>query len=143
MSISLDPGLLLENHQSNQKKASNDLGKDAFMKILMTQLRNQNPLEPLQDKDFIAQMATFSSLEQLTNMNEQLRNIVHSDTSLNLAKYGELIGKAVEWVQDSDSNTIGTGVVESVRKLDNEFYLELSDGQIVNPKYIYKVSAPE
>jgi flagellar basal-body rod modification protein FlgD len=48
------------------------MGKDAFLKILLTQLRYQNPLEPVKDTDFIAQMAQFSSLEQMQNMNKNL-----------------------------------------------------------------------
>lgn len=51
-------------------KLSQDMGRDQFLNILMTQLSNQNPLEPLQDKDFIAQMAQFSSLESMQSMNK-------------------------------------------------------------------------
>ena len=47
----------------------NDLGKDEFLKILVTQLQTQDPLNPMDDKDFIAQMAQFSALEQISNLN--------------------------------------------------------------------------
>lgn len=47
---------------------SSDLGKDQFLQILMTQLQNQDPLNPLEDKDFISQMAQFSSLEKLSSI---------------------------------------------------------------------------
>lgn len=57
-----------------KSKASN-LGKDQFLNILMTQLQNQDPMNPLEDKDFIAQMAQFSSLEQLTNLNKTMEGI--------------------------------------------------------------------
>jgi flagellar basal-body rod modification protein FlgD len=50
------------------RKASKDLDKDDFLKILITQLANQDPMEPMKDKEFIAQMAQFSSLEQMKNM---------------------------------------------------------------------------
>ena len=54
----------------NQQK--NDLDKDAFLKLLTTQLANQDPLSPMEDREFIAQLAQFSSLEQMTAMNQTL-----------------------------------------------------------------------
>ncbi|SFH50234.1 flagellar basal-body rod modification protein FlgD [Tindallia magadiensis] len=56
------------------KNTFNDnLDKDAFLKLLTTQLSNQDPLNPMEDREFIAQMAQFSSLEQMQNMNESMK----------------------------------------------------------------------
>lgn len=67
---------IMKAQESDTSKAnSQKLGKDQFLNILMTQLQHQDPMSPLEDKDFIAQMAQFSSLEQLTNMNTTMTKL--------------------------------------------------------------------
>lgn len=51
------------------------LGRDAFLQLLVTQLRHQDPTKPMADAEFIAQLAQFSSLEQLTQMNKTLEAV--------------------------------------------------------------------
>jgi flagellar basal-body rod modification protein FlgD len=52
-----------------------EMGKDEFLKILITQLSHQDPTEPMQDKEFIAQLAQFSSLEQMTNVSTEISKV--------------------------------------------------------------------
>lgn len=59
---------------NNKTLMSNKLDKNAFLHLLITQLKNQDPMNPMKDKEFIAQMAQFSSLEQLQQMNEKFDN---------------------------------------------------------------------
>lgn len=70
-----------------------ELGKDDFMKILITQLSHQDPTKPMEDKEFIAQMAQFSSLEQMTNMNQQFSSMAER---LNSSQAFNVLGKDVE-----------------------------------------------
>ena len=51
------------------------MGRDQFLKILLTQLQTQDPTSPVEDKEFIAQMAQFSSLEQMTNVATEFRRL--------------------------------------------------------------------
>lgn len=77
-----------------------EIGKDAFLKLLVAQLRNQNPLNPLQGTDFIAQTAQFTSLEQLQQINASLAQLAASSTSgnsvsLDAALASNYLGKVV------------------------------------------------
>ncbi len=95
------------------------LGKDDFLRILVTQLANQDPSSPLQDKDFIAQMATFSSLEQMTNLNTAFGKFAKSQIN----QYTAAIGKEISWTPAGAKSPV-TGVVNGVSSQDgNYFYL--------------------
>lgn len=97
------------NAQLNDGKKFNQvLGKDDFLKILITQLTNQDPTKPLEDKEFIAQMAQFSSLEQMNNMAKNLEKL---SGVLNASQAISLLGKQVEL--QAGSGTV-SGRVEAV-----------------------------
>ena len=136
---SIDPSLLLTNKPSTTNTGNSNLGKDEFLKILMTQLQNQDPLNPMEDKEFIAQMAQFSTLEQTTNMASMLEKFINIQTQGDsIIKYSEMIGKQIEW-KDSNEET-GTGIVKSVKKGDAGFELELENGSFISVDNIIKVS---
>ena len=81
----------------------NSLGQDAFLKILVTQMQHQDPMEPLKDTEFIGQMAQFTSLEQLTNLNKTMTQFVSNQGASSLADYAHLIGTSVKWETETDS----------------------------------------
>ncbi|WP_226528288.1 flagellar hook assembly protein FlgD [Metabacillus niabensis] len=136
---SIDPSFLLSSKPSTTNTGSSNLGKDEFLKILMTQLQNQDPLNPMEDKEFIAQMAQFSTLEQTTNMASMLEKFINIQTQGDsIIKYSEMIGKKIEW-KNSNEET-GIGVVKSVKKGDTGFELELENGSFVSVDNIIKVS---
>ncbi len=93
---------IINTTTSNSKnRNTGELGKDDFLNLLVTQLRYQDPLQPMEDKEFIAQMAQFSSLEQMQNMN----------TSFESLKAFSLIGKRVT-ANIADETTGEVSVVE-------------------------------
>jgi len=99
---------ILNPTRTEETKKSNDaLGKDDFLKLLTSQLKYQNPLEPMKDQEFVAQMAQFSSLEQLQNMNSSLSQSIQWNAllsqTINNTMATSLIGKQVT----AESNSVG------------------------------------
>jgi len=99
----------------NGKIYKNEMDKDAFLKLLITQLANQDPMQPMEDKEFISQMAQFSTLEQMNNISSGFEQFGRSLNSISQLIAGNnalsLLGRIVEI--DSGEETI-TGKVEKV-----------------------------
>ena len=91
--------------QTKEVTKNNELGKDAFLQLLVAQLRYQDPLEPQDNGEFIAEMAQFSSLEQMTNLVSSMDNIStlvsNIDTSVLVGQLSGMIGKGVDWIETS------------------------------------------
>lgn len=129
------PNYKVGNSASAGKSSSGSvMGKDQFLKILITQLQNQDPMQPMEDKEFIAQMAQFSSVEQLMNIQTLLSQSLGSSSSL--------IGKTVSWLdtantktkeydwKDSTNKTEKSGVVDSIIFKDGKQYAVVGKDQI-------------
>lgn len=78
---------IIEEGKTDSLKLNQELGKDQFMQILLRQLSHQNPLQPMEDKEFIAQMAQFSSLEGIQALNKNFKGLGDE-----VGKIRELIG---------------------------------------------------
>ncbi|WP_018525954.1 flagellar hook assembly protein FlgD [Alkalispirochaeta alkalica] len=89
---------------SGAQGSGQELGRDDFLKILLTQLQNQDPTNPMEDKEFIAQMAQFSALEQMTNVASGFREL---NESLVADRAVQVLGRTVEIAQGSQT-TRGT-----------------------------------
>ena len=83
------------NNNSQNVIQENTVGKDDFFKMLLAQIQNQNPLNPIDGADFAAQLAQFSSLERLGNINDQLETMNLYQASVNNAQSLNLIGREV------------------------------------------------
>ncbi|MBF0525173.1 MAG: flagellar hook assembly protein FlgD [Deltaproteobacteria bacterium] len=77
------------------KTGNSNLGQADFLKLLVTQLQNQDPTSPMDNQQFIAQMAQFSQVQQMTSMNQSLQNIQMLQSSLNNTYSLSFIGKTV------------------------------------------------
>ncbi|MDR6605433.1 flagellar hook assembly protein FlgD [Pseudomonas synxantha] len=94
------------------------LGKDAFLQLLVTQLKNQNPLEPQDNGAFVAQLAQFSSLEGITTLNDTVSGLASNYNSSQALQASSLVGRSViapgdKAVVDTTKSLSGTVVVPS------------------------------
>lgn len=91
--------------------ASSELGKDDFLKLLMAQMTNQDPTSPMENTEFIAQMAQFSSLEQMTNMSQNFEKMT---AMFNSSEAQGMLGRTVQIDLGAEQST--TGVVEAATR---------------------------
>jgi flagellar basal-body rod modification protein FlgD len=107
------------DYQKSLRQTGQELGKNDFLKLLAAQLQYQNPLEPMSDSDFVAQLAQFSSLEQMENLN----------STLSTQSYYSFAGKYVSaeiTLPDGRTGSI-IGVVDSVFTDKGTSYCELGN----------------
>ncbi|HWQ43408.1 MAG TPA: flagellar hook capping FlgD N-terminal domain-containing protein [Desulfosporosinus sp.] len=122
---------------TNKVKANDALGKDDFLKLLVAQMQNQDPLNPVDNKESIAQLAQFSALEQMTNISTSMDALNNSMTNFSqqssLIQGAAMIGKVVSGV-DIDGVTTIEGIVEGVKWLDGDPKLQIrkADGTLVD-----------
>jgi flagellar basal-body rod modification protein FlgD len=93
---------------AGQTGAGQELGRDEFLKILLTQLQNQDPTSPMEDKEFIGQMAQFSALEQMTNVATGFQDLNTVLTS------GRALGVLGRTVEIRDGAQVERGTVSAV-----------------------------
>lgn len=113
------------------RQQSNQMGKDEFLKLLLTQLSHQDPTAPMDNTEFVAQMAQFSSLEQIHNMSEGFNKMA---ALMNNNDAVATLGKTVDIEVGSDKIT---GVVESVTR--GQTPQVLVNGNYYNLEYINTV----
>lgn len=121
-------------------KATNNYDKDMFLKLLMAQLGNQDPMSPMEDREFISQMAQFSSLEQMQTISKQLDSVLVDRHMASISEFSNMIGKTVDHKTETETETIkGSGRVVSISRTDESGYMaDLEDGTSVS---VYNITS--
>jgi len=117
------------NTNSTTNAVSNELGKNDFLKLLVAQLKNQDPMSPADNTQFVAQLAQFSSLEQMNNVAKSMEELKTSMTTLYgqslLTQGAAMIGKEAVGVNGSGEEV--SGQITSVKLVDNALKVMVGD----------------
>ena len=147
-----------EASQPKETKKNDDLGKEAFLQLLVTQLQNQDPLDPQDNSSYIAELAQFSALEQMTNVATNLKDlgkiVGNIDTSVLVGQLSSMIGKQIDWVEtineaDEEGNPIshpekmsgtvsGVAIIEGVPSIVVDKDGERYQVDISNVAHVYE-----
>jgi flagellar basal-body rod modification protein FlgD len=115
----VNSGIQTEDQKAASKTTPNGYDKDAFMQILVAQMKYQDPMEPTSNTEYISQYATFTQVEQLSNM----------ANAMSLSRASEMVGKTVVITQkNADNGTTSEvqGVVDYVTYSGNKAYLNIN-----------------
>ena len=118
----VNSALTSDQMSAASRTVSNELGKDAFLKLLIAELANQDPLNPMDDREFIAQMAQFSTLEQMTNMTKALEGLASTE-QYSTANY---VGRWIAFTYTDDA-----GQVQEALDLVTAVYFDPIEGPLL------------
>ncbi len=133
--VTAKPGEIFQEGKSTQKGG---LGRDSFLKLLVTELQHQDPTSPMNDREFISQMAQFSTLEQMSSMNTTIQ---HLNRSARLGEAYALLGKRVEASNPVTGKSV-KGTVSSIFYKNDEIKLKV-DNNIIGLMDIHAVYPPK
>src|SRR5438552_1257520 len=121
-------------HQLSGKNMA--LKPEDFIKMMLTQLQNQDPLEPAKNQELLAQMSQIGQLQTSTQLQETLKGLTLQNQ---LGSAGNLIGKLVQGT-DNNNDTV-VGLVNSVRVENNQVFLELDSGKTLPMGNVMAIAA--
>ena len=107
------------------------LDESDFLMLLITELSNQDPLDPMSDREFIDQLATLNTLSETTKLNENM-------LTLQMLQAAELVGREVEAVGPNGEHVEGT--VTEVWFIDSEPWLTIDDEAVVALEYVVRIA---
>jgi flagellar basal-body rod modification protein FlgD len=110
---------------------TNSLGEADFLMLLITELANQDPLDPMDDREFIAQMAQLNTLNETAELNQNIR-------TMQMLQAASLVGRTVEAVGPNGEQVEGT--VTEVWFVDSEAYLSIDGDVAVSLDYVVRIT---
>lgn len=128
---------------ASTQHADGIMGKDQFLRLLVAQLRYQDPLSPMEDREFVTQLAQFSALEQMTQISRSMDRLLEFFLSGGqggvtfLPMYATLIGKEIEWMT-AEGDT-ASGVISSVLQTEKGIRFIVGE-QEVAPETVIRIS---
>ena len=114
------------------------LGKDTFLKLMVAQLKYQDPLKPQDGGEYLTQTATFTSLETLQDIKTQLQN---QASSSGISTASSLLGKQISYLE-ADGTTTGTGIVTGIKSGSTGVELQIGDATTTLDKVTEITTAP-
>ncbi|MCG7334048.1 flagellar hook assembly protein FlgD [Sporosarcina sp. ACRSM] len=144
-----DSMFLINKQRDERKTGDGTLGKDDFMKLLIAQLQNQDPTNPMKDNEFIAQMAQFSALEQTMNLSKSFEKFAEAQNQSQLIQYNNFVGKDIRWHEITEETgedgkpvvNEGTGKITSIKFVNGSAVFTLENGKELTPGNISEVLA--
>ena len=143
----VDPEIVSKTNQKATTGKGANLDKDAFLKLLVAQMRYQDPLEPMDNSQMVAQMAQFTTLEQLMTMSSTMSSYFNYQMANSVIQYSALIGQEVSYEMPivnkdgsiSDQKDKGTSTVTGVKFEDGSVILTLANGKDVDSGYVASI----
>jgi flagellar basal-body rod modification protein FlgD len=120
------------NTNSNLKVGGISANTEDFLRLLVTQLQNQNPMDPLEGHEFMAQLAQFSSVEQLVNLNTSFQELFEFQQVLGGSN---LVGKAVTYL-DTNTGVEAEGVILGAKPNGGSTIVVMENGEVIPISYI-------
>ncbi len=127
---------LNEELKANHQGSKLELKEEDFLRILTTQLKTQDPTNPIDDKAFVSQMAQLTSLKELNNLNNNILSLV-SQNSINSSI--ALISKQIEWIEKDSGQPLSAKVIGVRLNESGEVFLKTDKGIMVSLKEVIEV----
>lgn len=126
---SVSTSSVLDQYQIQSQTTESELGKDQFLQLLVAQMNNQNPLDPQTNSEFVAQLAQFSTVEGIDNLNTSVESMLSSTQSSQALQASSLVGRKVIVTTDTavvDTSETFKGSVAMTGSTDN-LYVNVYD----------------